>query len=113
MIVQRFRFHSHFRKSAESISKFVAELRQLYEYCEFGVVQHDRLMWRNNDQVQVHVQVELYCQLNDDIIQCRLLIEATLSFTKVMEIAQEIESVAQHAKDIKKAKGNVQSNVFM
>ena len=38
VIVQRFKFHSHFRKSGQSVANFVAELRQLSEHCDFGAV---------------------------------------------------------------------------
>ncbi len=100
VIVQRFKFHSHFRKPGDSIAKFVAELRQFSEHCEFGTVLEDMLRDR------------LVCGINDDVIQCRLLGEATLSFTKAMEIAQGMESAALHAKDIQKASGNVQSDAF-
>ncbi|KAK9963562.1 hypothetical protein ABG768_006735, partial [Culter alburnus] len=100
VIVQRFKFHSHFRKSGDSISKFVAELRQLSEHCEFGAVLEDMLRDR------------LVCGINDDVIQRRLLGEATLSFTKAMEIAQGMESAALHAKDIQKASGSAKSDVF-
>ena len=34
--VQRFRFHSRFRKPGESIATFVSELRSLAEFCNFG-----------------------------------------------------------------------------
>uniref|UniRef100_A0A8C2FFT4 Gypsy retrotransposon integrase-like protein 1 n=2 Tax=Cyprinus carpio TaxID=7962 RepID=A0A8C2FFT4_CYPCA len=100
VIVQRFKFHSHFRKSGDSIAKFVAELRQLSEHCEFGAVLEDMLRDR------------LVCGINDDVIQRRLLGEATLSFTKAMEIAQGMESAALHAKDIQKANSSAQSDVF-
>ena len=35
-IVERFKFHSRVRKAGESISTYVAELRSLTEYCNFG-----------------------------------------------------------------------------
>ncbi len=34
--VQRFKFHSRFRKPGESIATFVSELRSLAEFCNFG-----------------------------------------------------------------------------
>ncbi len=54
----------------------------------------------------------LVCGINDYVIQYRLLGEATLSFTKAMEIAQGMESAALHAKDIQKASDKLQSDVF-
>nr|XP_055046280.1 LOW QUALITY PROTEIN: uncharacterized protein K02A2.6-like [Misgurnus anguillicaudatus] len=99
VIVQRFKFHSHFRKPGDSISKFVAELRQLSEHCEFGLTLEDMLRDR------------LVCGVNNDVIQRRLLSEATLSFGKALEIAQGMESAANNAKDIQKANGSAGAGV--
>ncbi|KAL5502914.1 hypothetical protein EMCRGX_G009772 [Ephydatia muelleri] len=35
-IVRRFYFNSRFQKETETVGQFVAELRRLSEYCEFG-----------------------------------------------------------------------------
>lgn len=43
VIVQHFKYHSHFRRYGDSISKFVAKLRQLSEHCEFGAILEDML----------------------------------------------------------------------
>ena len=56
VIVQRFKFHPHSRKSGVSVAAFVVELR-LSEYCEFGPVLYDML------------QDRLVCGINDDSIQ--------------------------------------------
>ena len=36
VIIQRYRFYSHFRQNEESVSIFVAKLRNLAKDCEFG-----------------------------------------------------------------------------
>ena len=35
-IVQRFKFHSRFRKAGESVATYVSELRSFAEFCNFG-----------------------------------------------------------------------------
>ena len=35
-IIQRFKFHSRFRNPGESVATYVAELRSLAEFCNFG-----------------------------------------------------------------------------
>ena len=35
-IVQRFRFHTRFRRQGETVSKYVSELRALAQWCNFG-----------------------------------------------------------------------------
>ena len=37
-IVQRYLFHTHRRKANESVSEYVAKLRKLSEFCNFGIV---------------------------------------------------------------------------
>nr|XP_023665672.1 LOW QUALITY PROTEIN: uncharacterized protein K02A2.6-like [Paramormyrops kingsleyae] len=91
VIVQRFKFHSRFRKSGQSVANFVAELRQLSEHCDFGAVLDDMLRDR------------LVCGVNDDAIQRRLLGETPpLTFKKAFEISQGMETAASNAKDIQK-----------
>lgn len=67
-IVQRFKFNSRYRKEGESISTYVAELRQLTKHCNFGTALEDMLRDR------------LVCGINKDRIQRRLLAETTLNF---------------------------------
>ncbi|XP_024921034.1 uncharacterized protein K02A2.6-like [Cynoglossus semilaevis] len=92
VIVQRFKFHSHFRKAGKSVANFVAELRQLSAHCEFGAVLDDMLRDR------------LVCGINDDAIQRRLLSETSpiLTFKKALEISQGMEMAASNARDIQK-----------
>ena len=59
-IVERFKFHSRVRKAVESIATFVAELRSLSEYCNFGPSLEDMLRDR------------LVCGVNDHAIQKHL-----------------------------------------
>ena len=95
VIVQRFKFHTHSRKEGVSVAAFVAELRQLSEYCEFGPVLDDMLRDR------------LVCGINNDSIQRRLLGEVTLTFKKALEIAHAMETAANNSKDIQAANASV------
>ncbi|XP_042372461.1 uncharacterized protein K02A2.6-like [Plectropomus leopardus] len=98
VIVQRFKFHSHFRKQGQSVANFVAELRQLSEHCDFGTVLDDMLRDR------------LVCGINNDAIQRRLLGETPpLTFKKALEISQGMEMAANNAKDIQKGNGGAQT----
>ncbi|KAM3622745.1 uncharacterized protein V6R79_002741 [Siganus canaliculatus] len=100
VIVQRFKFHSHFRRQGQSVANFVAELRQLSEHCDFGPVLDDMLRDR------------LVCGINNDATQRRLLGEAPpLTFKKALEISQGMEMAANNAKDIQKGHGGAQAAV--
>ena len=37
-IVERFKFHSRVRKPGESVATYLAELRSLFEFCNFGEI---------------------------------------------------------------------------
>ncbi|XP_058858757.1 uncharacterized protein K02A2.6-like [Acipenser ruthenus] len=87
-IVQRFKFDSCSRKPGISVAGFVAELRALSEYCEFGDTLNDRLRDR------------LVCGINDERIQRRLLSESTLDFRKALDIAQGMEIAAKNTSDL-------------
>ena len=87
-IVQRFNFHTRIQKSGETISEFVAELRKLSEYCEFQDTLEDMLRDR------------LVCGCRDQRLQCRLLAEADLTFTKAFKIAKAMETAEKETKDL-------------
>ena len=69
-IVYRFKFNNHFRQRGETIQQYVAELRNLSEYCEFG------------DLLEKMLRDRLVCAVNDECIQRRLLAESQLELRK-------------------------------
>ena len=88
-IVQRFKFHGRFRKQGESVATYVAELRCLAEFCNFGSTLEDML----RDQ--------LVWGISNDAIQQRLLQEAKLTYKRAVELAQGLETAAQNVKTLK------------
>ena len=81
--VQRYKFYSRFRHPEESVSIFVAELRNLAKDCDFGPALEDNLRDR------------LVCGVADQLIQKRLLAEQNLTFKKDFDLAQSHESAAK------------------
>ena len=88
-IVERFKFHSRVRKPAESVATFVAELRSLSEFCNFG------------DTLDVMIRDRLVCGINDAVIQKRLLAEPKLTYAKAVEIAQTAETASQGLRELR------------
>ena len=88
-IVERYKFHSRVRKAGESIAYYVAELRSLSEYCNFGAVLNDMIRDR------------LVCGLNDAAIQKRLLAEPALTYAKAVELALSAETSAQSVRELR------------
>ena len=88
-IVERYKFHSRVRKAGESIANYVAELRSLSEYCNFGAVLNDMIRDR------------LVCGVNDAAIQERLLAEPALTYSKAVELALSAEIAAQSVRELR------------
>ena len=87
-VVQRFKFNSRTRQSGEMVAAYVAELKKLSEFCEFGgaldEMLRDRLVWG----------------IADSRVQHRLLAESSLTFAKALEIAQAMELATRDLKDL-------------
>ena len=84
--VQRSKFHSRVRRPEETIAAFVADLRSLAEFCNFGSSLDDMLRDR------------IVCGVNNRKIQQTLLSEKTLTLKKALEVAQGWETAAKNAK---------------
>ncbi|CAC5366946.1 unnamed protein product [Mytilus coruscus] len=82
-IAQRCKFNSRSRQPNESVSQFVAELRQISEHCDYKATLDDRLV----------------CGIKVDRIQRRLLAEPGLTFKKAMEVATAMDMAAKNAQD--------------
>ena len=87
VIVQRLKFHTRTRLPGESVAAFMAQLRQLSEFCEFG------------DKLNEMLRDRLVCGINDSRIQRRLLSEPELT-PKAYELAQALETVDKDAREV-------------
>ena len=79
IIMERYKFHSRTQQPEESVSAFIAELRKLTEFCDFG------------DSVNDMLRDRFVAGLSNTRIQHRLLAESTLTFQKAQSIAQAME----------------------
>ena len=78
----------HNRKMGESVSQYMAELRRLSQYYEYG------------DSLDSMLRDCLVCGINHDCTQQRLLSEgANLSLQKVMDISLSPESAITSSSD--------------
>ena len=82
-IVQRYKFHSRFRKPSESVSTFLSELRALSKSGNFG------------ETLDVMLRNRLVCGINDANIQNRLLSEPSLTPQRAMELAESLETASK------------------
>ena len=85
-IAERFQFNMRNRKTGESVSQYMAELRRLSQYCEYS------------DSLDSVLRDRLVCGINHDRTQQRLLSEGgNLSLQKAMDISLSLESVIKQA----------------
>ena len=82
-IVERFKFHTRFRKPGESVTSYVSELRSIAKRCNFSAT------------LETMLRDRIVCGINDAVIQRRLLSEKELTFKSALEVAQGMESAAQ------------------
>ena len=87
-IVQRYKFHSHFRKPGESVAMYVSELHSLAEFCNF------------RQTLEVMLRDRIVCGINNDAIQWRLLTELGSTYKKSLEIAQNLKATSQNMKEL-------------
>ena len=89
--VQRCLFNARSRKPGESVAKFVAELKELAEYCDFGA------------KLDEMIRDRLVCGISDERWQKRLLSEAGLTYIykRAFELAQGMEAAERNAQQIK------------
>ena len=90
IIAERFTFHRRNQSTSESILEYVAELRCLATYCEFGGYREQALRDR------------LVCGLRSENIQKRLSSEADLTLARAIEIAQGMEAAHQNTQLMKR-----------
>ena len=95
-ITQRFKFNTRDRRAGESLANYVAELRALGEYCDFGTTIEDMIRDR------------LVCGINDHGIQRRLLQESKLTYQSAYDIAQAMETASKNIQDLCKTVPAVQ-----
>ena len=85
-VAERFKFNMRNRKADESVSAYVAELRRLSQYCEYG------------NSLDSMLRDRLVCGINHDRTQQRLLSEgATLTLQKALDISLSLESAIQQS----------------
>ena len=91
-VIQRYRFNSRSRNAGESIAAYVADLRRLAEFCNFGTTLEKMLRDR------------IVCGLNCEGIQRKLLAERELTYELALAIAQGSEEADRNLREMRIAK---------
>ena len=94
-VMQRFRFNSRSRNAGESMAAYVADLRRLAEFCNFGTALNKMI----RDRLVVGV--------NCESIQKRLLAEKDLTYKRALAIAQGSEEADRNLWEMRAPKRQV------
>ena len=93
-IMERFKFHSRSRRPGESVATYVAELRSLTEFCNFGA------------SLEEMIRDRLVCGINDSSLQKWLLAEPVLTYKRAVELALSSETATQSVKELRGKQDN-------
>lgn len=88
-IMEQHKFNSRSQQEEETISEFLAALRKLAEFCNFG------------DTLDVMIRDRLVYGVRDVGVQKRLLAESALTLEKAMHIALAVETASKNASDLR------------
>ena len=94
VIAQRFHFQRRNQLENESIAEYVAQLRKMSTFCEFG------------DQLDNALRDRLVCGLKSEAIQKRLLAVKDLTFKDALDMAQGMEAADCNTKDLQVAEAS-------
>ena len=82
MIAERYKFYKRDRKTGETVSAYIAELRRLSEHCKFGELLND------------YLRDKFVCGLNSERVQQKLLSMKELTLEKALDIAASFETAS-------------------
>ena len=87
-IVEHYKFNTRVQQLDELVATYIAQLRVLSTYCEFGEMLEDMLCDR------------IVCGISDARIQRRLLAELRLTYAKAVQLSQSMEAAERNSKTI-------------
>ena len=96
VIAERFKFYSRVQLPGEAINTYIAELRKMTEYCEFGGFLNDAL------------RDKFVCGLNNTSIRKRLLTEKNLTLDNAINMATSIVASITES-ELMKSSDNIHS----
>ena len=88
VIIQRYKFNSRQCLPSESIAEYVAALRKLAEFCNYG------------ESLDKMLRDRFVCGIAHPTVQKRLLTETELTFTKAVTVAQAVKLAEKDAQQI-------------
>ena len=88
--VHRFKFNTRVRETGESVASFVAALKSLVDYCDYGT------------KLDEMVRDRIVCGINNSRIESRLLQERDCTFQNALDTAQAMDLAAKNIAEMQK-----------
>ncbi len=90
VIVERYKFNMCNRKSGQSVTDYVAELKELSRFCDFGVTEEDATL-TTQLVLEESLRDRFVCGLGESHIQRLLLSKTKLTYQKAVDLANAAE----------------------
>jgi len=94
-IMQKYRFNTCVRRPHETISTYLANLKQIAKHCNFG------------DSLPQMLRDRLACGIGDEHWKKRLLSEEKLTYDQAVKILRTMETAEQDVKDVSTQKSSI------
>ena len=96
--VQRYKLNTHTQLPEENVATFVAKLRELAEFCEFG------------EKLDEHLRERLVCGLRNEQTKRHLFTESKLLFQSAWKISKAMETAKKNVEAIQNESQNGRGN---
>ena len=94
VIVGRFKFNTYNRKSGQSVTNYIAELKELARNCKFGIV-NCNTPFTPQLILEKNLRDQLVCGISDSCIQRHLLSDSKLTYQVALDICLSMEAAEE------------------
>ena len=108
-IVERYRFNTCNRKTGQSVTNYIAELKELARFCDFGVTA-EVVNLTPQLVLEENLRDRFVCGLGESRTQRRLLSETKLTYKSAVDIANAMELADEGASHLSGGKATSQVN---
>ena len=108
-IVERYRFNTCNRKTGQSVTNYIAELKELARFCDFGVTA-EGVNLTPQLVLEENLRDRFVCGLGESRTQRRLLSETKLTYKSAVDIANAMELADEGASHLSGGKATSQVN---
>ncbi|XP_047999709.1 uncharacterized protein K02A2.6-like [Leguminivora glycinivorella] len=90
IMAERYKFRQRRQMTTETVACYVAELKRLSKYCDFG------------KSLEENLRDQFVCGVSSDVIRQRLFAEETLTYETAVRLAKSMESAERDAASVER-----------